>query len=82
MGDRIRFVALPSGFSRDNCDQETLDAYEFLIACKRAVRVQKLDDLQMPWIGFRRRDADGGWVHEYLLINHDGWVKVIPRQKK
>jgi len=79
VGDHIRFVSMPTAFSRENCHSETLDAYRVLIARRRPVRVYRLDDLNMPWIRFRERDADGVWVHHDLLINHDGWVRVRTR---
>jgi hypothetical protein len=80
VGDCIRFVAMPTPFSRDNCHQETLDVYKYLISRRRPVRVYKLDELGMPWIYFRTRAEDGSLQHQYLLINHDGWVKVSPRK--
>ena len=80
VGDRIRFFAMPTGFSRDNCHEETLEAYRTLIARRRPVRVYELDALMMPWIRFRVRLPDGRWEHHGLLINHDGWVRVRPRK--
>lgn len=81
VGDKIRFVAMPTGFSRDNCHGSTLAAYRHLIKKCRAVEVYKLDQLEMPWISFRRRWRSG-ILHEYLLINHDGWVKVKTRSRR
>lgn len=80
VGDRIRFVAMPTGFSRDNCHEDTLEAYCILIARRRPVRVYRLDEWNMPWIQFRVRLPNGRWEHHALLINHDGWVRV--RQRK
>ena len=82
VGDCIRFVSMPTGFSSDNCHSETLQAYEVLIARRRPVRVYRLDDLNMPWIRFRVRDSDGVWYDHDLLINHDGWVRVRPGNRK
>lgn len=81
VGDKIRFVAMPTGFSLENCHRTTLAAYRYLIKNRRAVEVYKLDQLEMPWISYRRRWRNGK-LHEYLLINHDGWVKVKKRAKK
>jgi hypothetical protein len=78
-GDRIRFVSMPTGFSRDNCHEETLDAYRTLIARRRPVRVSHLDEWNMPWIRFRIRLPDGHWEHHELMVNHDGWVRVRAR---
>ncbi len=79
VGDQIRFIAMPTEFSSNNCHAETLEAYTTLIARRRPVRVHELDEQNMPWIHFRTRRDDGGWDHHYLLINHDGWVRVRPR---
>ena len=80
IGDRIRFVSMPTGFTRENCHAETLEAYRYLIARRRPVRVHSLDVLGMPWIEFRVRDSSGVWHRHSLLINHDGWVRVTSRK--
>jgi hypothetical protein len=80
VGDRIRFVSMPTGFSSNNCQEETLEAYRTLIARRHPVRVSKLDELNMPWIQFRVQQSNGRWDHHSLLINHDGWVRVRSRQ--
>ena len=80
VGDRIRFVAMPTEFSRANCHEDTVKAYRTLISLGRAVRVCKLDEWSVPWIRFRLRLPDGRWEHHRLLINHDGWVRVRPRK--
>jgi hypothetical protein len=68
---------MPTGFSRDNCHEETLEAYQTLIDRRRPVRVYRLDEFNMPWIRFREKLPDGRWMTQGLLINHDGWVRVI-----
>lgn len=80
IGDRIRFVSMPTGFSTDDCHEETLEAYRTLITRGRPVRVSELDEWNMPWIRFRVRLLDGRWEHHSLLINHDGWVRVRSRK--
>jgi hypothetical protein len=79
-GDKIRFVAMPTGFTRHNCHRDTLRAYRALIERRRSVRVSHLDDLKVPWVYFRVRRLDGRWDHHYLMIDHDGWVRVRPRK--
>jgi hypothetical protein len=81
VGDRIRFTVIPTGFSLENCHEETLEAYRTLIARRRSVRVYELDQLKVPWIRFRIKLADGTWENHSLLINHDGWVRVRPRNR-
>jgi hypothetical protein len=78
-GDRIRFVAMPTGFSSENCHEDTLEVYRTLIARRRGVRICFMDEFDMPWIRFRVPDPDGGWEWHSLLINHDGWVRVKQR---
>lgn len=80
VGDRIRFVALPTGLSLNNCHLSTLIAYKTLIKRGRSVRVCRLDEWKMPWIQFRTRGPKGNWIHHRLLINHDGWVRVRRRK--
>lgn len=82
IGDKIRFVALPTGYSRHNCHRDTLRAYRTLIERRRPVRIHHLDELKMPWVHFRVRRSDGTWDHHYLLINHDGWVRIRSRKAK
>lgn len=81
-GDQIRFIAMPTGLSSDNCHAETLEAYSALIARRRPVGVHELDELNMPWIHFRTRRTDGSLEDHYLLINHDGWVRVQSRNSR
>jgi hypothetical protein len=80
VGDRIRFVAMPTGMGTHNCHQDTLDAYQTLNERRRRVRIYRLDEWNMPWIRFRIRRPDGVWAHHGLLINHDGWVRVRSRE--
>ncbi|MFL5331423.1 MAG: hypothetical protein ACJ8C4_21245 [Gemmataceae bacterium] len=79
MGDKIRFVAMPTGFSRNNCHPDTLRVYRLLIARRHPVRVHEIDENKMPWIQFRERRANGRLWYQSLMINHDGWVRVRHR---
>jgi hypothetical protein len=36
----------------------------------------------MPWIHCRFRRKDGRIEYHWLLINHDGWVRVRKRTSK
>jgi hypothetical protein len=82
VGDRIRFVQMPTEFARtDSLHPETRAVYQQLIDRRRSVRVHQIDEFDMPWIHCRLRSADGGVEWHYLLINHDGWVRVKPRTK-
>lgn len=81
VGDRIRFVAMPTGFDRTNCHRDTLRAYQMLMARRLPVRVCHLDEWKMPWVQFRVPISKGRWEHHQLLINHDGWVRVRVRTR-
>lgn len=80
IGDRIRFVGLPSEFSKPgyHVAPETIRIYRMLVNGK-PVRVDDIDEYGAPWISTKTRECDG--VHEHSLrIDHDGWVRVRSRK--
>ena len=84
VGDRIRFVSMPTEFSRPGyfVHPETLRVYRRLIERRRPVRVAFLDDWddsKAPWIRCQFRRKDGRIEYHSLMINHDGWVRVKSR---
>jgi hypothetical protein len=85
VGDRIRFVHMPTAFSREGYQlhRDTRQAYKKLIERGRAgrsVRVSKIDEWKMPWVSFQLRRKDGRIEYHSMLINHDGWVLVKHRR--
>ena len=81
VGDRIRFVSMPSERTRPGyfVHRETLRVYRRLIERRRSVRVAFLDDWgheKAPWIRCQFRRKDGRIEYHSLMINHDGWVRV------
>ena len=86
VGDRIRFVSMPTEFSQPGyfVHKDTLRVYRRLIARRRSVRVAFLGDWgdwKVPWIRCRFRRKDGRIEYHALAINHDGWVRVRSREK-
>jgi hypothetical protein len=84
IGDLIRFVHMPTGFSRRNCHCDTLRVYKRLIERRRPVRVayfREWGEFKTPWIRCQFRRKDGRIDYHSLMINHDGWVRVIPRKR-
>jgi hypothetical protein len=82
IGDKIRFIAMPTGFDSKTCLPETLTAYRHLLKRRRPVRVWDMDEWNRPWILFQWRRKNGRLEEHSLLINHDGWVRVKSRRKK
>ena len=81
IGDRIRIVRLPNYADLPGTTfwPETRRLYEELIARRRPLRVYRIDELGLPWIRCRVRQADGSWEHHYLAVNDDSWVRVKSR---
>ena len=81
VGDRIRFVHMPSEFLRPGyvVHRDTRRVFQRLIERRRSVRICRLDEFKMPWIHCQFRLKDGRIEYHWLLINHDGWVRVKSR---
>ena len=81
VGDRIRLVRMPSEFARPGYQlhRSTRQLYKRLIERARSLRVYEIDEWGLPNIACRFRQPDGMWVHHFLAINHDGWVRVKRR---
>jgi len=84
MGDRVRFVHMPTEFLRPGylLHRDTRRVYQRLLDRKRPVRVCEIDGWNVPWIHCRFRRKDGRIEYHWLAINHDGWVRVRSRPKK
>ena len=84
VGDRIRFVSMPTDISQPGyvVHRDTLRVFQRLIERRRPVRVAFLDqwgDGKAPWIRCRFRRKDGRIEYHSLMIDHDGWVRVRAR---
>jgi hypothetical protein len=78
IGDRIRFVAIPSEFDQPGYYLHpcTARVYERLISRGRTVRVSRIDEWGIPWMSCRFGENDGRWGYHSLAFNQDGWVRV------
>jgi hypothetical protein len=86
IGDRIRFVSMPTEFARPGyfVHRDTLRVYRRLIERRRPVRIAYFGDWgdqKVPWIRCQFCRKDGRIEYHSLMINHDGWVRVRPRAK-
>jgi hypothetical protein len=81
VNDRIRFVHMPTEFSRPGyfVHRDTRRVYRRLIERGRSVRVFMIDEWKLPWIRCQFRLEDGRIEYHWLAINHDGWVRVQRR---
>jgi hypothetical protein len=81
VNDRIRLVHMPTEFSRPGffVHRDERRAYRRLIERGRSLRVFKIDEWGLPWVHFKFRLKNGRFEYHWLLINHDGWVKVRRR---
>jgi len=83
VGDRVRLVHFPTEYlPRHALHRETRQLYKRLLARRRSVRVNKIDELGMPWIRCQFRRKNGRWEYHGLLIGTEsGWVKVRRRKR-
>lgn len=82
VGDRVRLVSMPIEFDSPGyyLHADTRRVYKRLIARKRSIRVNRIDERGRPWIECRFRVNTGRWETHFLLVNHGGWVRVKPRR--
>jgi hypothetical protein len=82
VGDRIRLVAEPPEWQRHGYQLPpcTRRLWLLLMARRRSLRVDEVDEWGAPWVRCRVRKAGGGWEHHHLAIVEGGWVWVKPRR--
>ena len=80
VGERIRLVAMPSEFAGADCEvhPDTQRVYGRLIATRRVLRINEIDERGLPWIAVQFREDDGRMGDHDLAFNHDGWVRLDP----
>jgi hypothetical protein len=83
VGDRIRLVTEPPEWRRTGyrLPPRTRRLWLLLMARRRPLRVDEVDEWGAPWVCCRVRKR-GGWEHHQLAIVEGGWVRVKPRQTK
>ncbi len=84
VGDRIRFVEYPREFLQPGycIFPETIRVYRKLLKRKSPLRAYEIDEYSSPWIRCRFVGRNGKLEWHFLSVNHDGFVKVIPRAKR
>lgn len=80
VGDKVRMVCWPPELSVDTTPRYTHQVCQWLIDTKHVMTITKIDELEMPWGSFKRREAHG-MVHHSLLLNHGG-LEVVRRSKR
>jgi len=78
VGDRIRIIGIPE---TDYLHQDTMRVFKKLIARKRSVRIDRIDEYGSPWYTCRFRKKSGQWEWHTLAIcdGENNWVKVRKR---
>jgi hypothetical protein len=82
IGDRIRVIAVPGvGIPNHTIQRETVRVYKKIIARKRAVIINKIDEFGSPWYTFKFKATNGTWHWHSLIVDDDdnNWVRVKPR---
>jgi hypothetical protein len=82
VGSKIRIVSLPGIGILNYCMHwETVEAYEKLIARKRAVRISEITVDGLPWFEFKLKHA-GKMEHHRMCVAPDdmNWVPVKSRK--
>lgn len=84
VGDRIRLVEFPREFTRPGyvIFPETVRVYRKLLKRKSPLRVWMIDEYDAPWILCRFRRRNGKYEVHSLKVDHDGFVRVKPRNNK
>jgi hypothetical protein len=81
LGDRIHIVRLPPEWKAPgyHVPRSTRDLYRRLMARKRPLVINEIDELGLPWIQCRFRDRGGRMVYHFLVIDDGCWVRVRAR---
>src|SRR5438552_4184044 len=85
IGDRIRIIGIPgAGVAGYYLHADTKRAFDKLIARRRSVRIDRIDEYGSPWYTCRFRTKAGRWEwHLFAVCNLDNnWVSVKSRQTK
>jgi len=86
VGDRIRITAVPGeGIAGYTIHKDTIRVYKKIIARKRSVRINKIDECGSPWymVKFKNAKLHGGWEYHFLTVADcdTNWVPVRKRAK-
>lgn len=79
VGDRIRIVAVPGeGIPNYTIFKETIQVYKKIIARKRAIRINEIDEYGQPCfcVKFKRKNGQWEWHHLVVFESDTNWVPV------
>lgn len=79
VGDRIRIISVPGeGVPNYTIFNETIRVYKRIIARKRAVRINEIDEDGQPWycVKFKRKNGKWEWHHLIVSESDTNWVPV------
>ncbi len=83
VNDKVRIIGVP-GENIPNyvIHSSTKRAYKKLIARKRPLRINRVDEFGQPWYNFKFQLKNGAWEHHTMCImeNDNNWIKVKKRK--
>jgi len=82
VSDEVRLLSIPEG--ENNKGLPTLTVYKKLLARKRPVRIDDIDEYGTPWFSCRMKlRKNGRREHHMLALYYDdnNWIKVKKRKK-
>jgi hypothetical protein len=81
VGDRVRFVSIPTEWSAPGYDvpREDMTFMKRMIKRTRPSRVYQLDYLGYPWIRAVMRHGKKTVYHFWMISDSTGWRKVSRR---
>jgi len=84
LGDRIRIVRLPPEWKTANyhVTRSTREVFRRLIARRRPIRINEIDERGLPWIRCQFIGRTGRKEIHFLVIDDGCWVRVIPRKRR
>jgi hypothetical protein len=89
VGDRVRFVAIPTEWSQPDFTVQPCDrSFMKKMICRTwPSRIDKIDEYGQPWISARIREKDGKFhFHSWAIFESTGWRlvnrRVVNRKKR
>ena len=85
VGDRIRIISVPGvGIPNYWIHKDTVQVFKKIIARKRGVRIDRIDEDGTPWYTVRFKLKGGKWAWNFLAVleGETNWVAVRPRSRR
>lgn len=82
VGDRVRIVRLPPVWktAQYKVSRTMRETYRRLIARRRPLRIDEIDERGLPWIRCQFKGRSGQMEYHFLVLDDGSWVRVVPRQ--